>query len=227
MNTIWKSFLGPPNDKEIFRLSQHNPRGPNLNKIINKHWATLGRSAATRHMIDYKVTCGKRRAPNLRDLLVRAKIPLARTIFTGHICKRSKSCRYCPLLNKSGKVCHRTTGQVFESRKNVCCQSSNVIYLLTCLQCGIQYVGQTKSRIMDRTWDHLNDTKKGKNTTVARHFNHHGPPNAPPIEVTILEFVKCDPLSARANPLRDSIEKSWIARLNTLIPLGLNVQDGG
>ena len=54
---------------------------------------------------------------------------------------------------------------------NVNCQSENLIYLITCNACEIQYVGQTKNCILTRFQGHYQDIKTNDDTAVARHFN--------------------------------------------------------
>ncbi len=115
--------------------------------------------------------------------------------------------------------------------KNVSCQSSNLIYCLSCNICNIRYVGQTKNRIVDRIGGHFGDVKnayEGKVTqldkTVARHYQSHSDKNYP-VTITVLEFIKAPPDSVLASKLRDQKEKMWISRLNTMIPNGLNIME--
>ena len=126
-----------------------------------------------RHLADNTVIFGLRRNKNLSDSLVRAS---TRTIdtHTKHIektqCKRQKNCRYCPRLNLDGRVKSRTYNRWFPTKVNVNCQSENLIYLITCMTCGVQYVGQTKNGILTRFQGHYQDIKTKSDTTVARHF---------------------------------------------------------
>ena len=57
------------------------------------------------------------------------------------------NCRYCPLIDKSGKITSSVTHLEHCSMKKVSCRSSNLIYAITCKICGMQYVGQTLLRI--------------------------------------------------------------------------------
>ena len=64
---------------------------------------------------------------------------------------------------------------------NVNCQSENLIYLITCTTCKVQYVGQTRNRLMIRFQGHFHDIKTNSDTTVARHFNKcHNTENGQP-----------------------------------------------
>ena len=85
-----------------------------------------------------------------------------------HQCKRPTICQYCCHLNKTSKVTFtvnkktvwkeplmswpdvKLPPQTFMSKIQVNCQSSNLIYLITCTHCQIQYVGQTKNRLLIR-----------------------------------------------------------------------------
>ena len=84
-------------------------------------------------------------------------------------CRRFR--RYCPLIDRTGVLISTHTGRRYHSMKHANCQSSNLIYVITCEHCGIQYVGQTKNRILQRFQGHIFDISHNTNTTVARHFN--------------------------------------------------------
>ena len=137
-------------------------------------WPLLNKSKTTRPLAEAKQFFGQRRSKNLSDHLVRASTKTLDN-HTHHIdlypCKRPNSCRYCPLLDTSGSLVSTTTGKTFKSRQKINCQSANVIYVITCRNCGIQYVGQTKNRILIRFQGHFSDIAHDNDTTVARHFN--------------------------------------------------------
>ena len=116
------------------------------------------------------------------------------------------------------------TATNYPSKINISCQSSNLIYLITCSKCGIQYVGQTKNRIIDRFQGHFNDISSGRDTTVASHFNTCTPSDSDKlsnIETTVLDFIKANPHSLTAGKQSDSKEKHWIHQLHTVVPRGL------
>ena len=147
----------------------HNPRDPAVKQIVQTNWQHLGRSTATKDLIDWQLKFGYRRAPNLRDLVVRARV------YTDHPseypkCKRPRSCKYCPLLDLSGSIRNRQYTR-FRTEHKGSCQSNNSIYCITCTRTKKVYVGQTKRKIMSRMYEHLSDIKNNRDTTVARHFN--------------------------------------------------------
>ena len=120
------------------------------------------------------------------------------------------------------------TGQKYVTMVNTNCQSSNTIYLITCADCGIQYVGQTKNRLLTRFQGHHFDIKNQNDTTVSRHFNKcpsSRPASFNGIIISILSFIK-NPSNSKAGQLeRDREEKRWVHRLATVVPKGLNLMD--
>ena len=64
-----------------------------------------------------------------------------------------------------------------------------------------------------------------KNTTVARHFATHGETYSAPLTIHILEYIKVSKDKPKSKSLRNKRELTWIHRLNTLIPNGLNTID--
>ena len=62
----------------------------------------------------------------------------------------TKTCRYCPKINKSGTVTSTYTTCNYSSKTRVDCKSGNLICCIACKTCELQYVG-TKRRLMDRS----------------------------------------------------------------------------
>jgi hypothetical protein len=71
----------------------------------------------------------------------------------------NKKCRYCPILDKSGRITCTTSGVNFTTKYNISCRSTNLIYGITCQTCQKQYVGQTKRKISARFQGHFYSIK--------------------------------------------------------------------
>ncbi len=56
---------------------------------------------------------------------------------------RTTTCRYCPLLDLSGRITSSYSQKTFVCKGNVTCKSNNLVYCITCKMCKKQYVGQT------------------------------------------------------------------------------------
>ncbi len=101
------------------------------------------------------------------------------------------TCRYCPLMNKTGTITCSYTKQEYSSMKNVSCRSSNLIYCITCKICKKQYVGQTSRRIQDRFQGHFGDIMRNANKkSIPFHFNSKNHRGIKDIEITVLEYIK-------------------------------------
>ena len=224
-----------PTNKLNILVTTYHPTFNDLSKIVRGNWEILARSAKTKTIFDRDLILSLRRPPNLKSQLVRArtdfhpdeqsKHPSAVSGRTYYICYNG-DCRYCPKLNTDGKITSKTTGREYISKTNVSCQSSNLVYCLSCKACGIQYVGQTKRRLMDRFQDHFYKIdKKVLSSDIGQHFNSPGHRGLLDLEMHIVDFIHCAPESEIARRLRYGIEKNWIFRLRTLIPEGLNLID--
>ena len=81
-------------------------------------------------------------------------------------------CRFCPKINKSGKITSHTTGLELNCMNKNSSRSSNLIYCITCKRCGVQYVGQTLLRVKDRIGQHFTSIDNYDTTkTIGRHFS--------------------------------------------------------
>ena len=73
------------------------------------------------------------------------------------VCNRTRNCRYCPYINTSGTLTSTTNRNIFQCMQKVTCQSSNSNYIITCKNCCVQYVGQTKNHHLTRFQGHIFD----------------------------------------------------------------------
>ena len=134
-------------------------------------------------------------------------------------CNRPQKCRYCPKINHMRSIISKTTGQKF--------QSSNLIYLITCKNCSVQYVGQTKNRLIIRFQGHHFDIQNQNDTTVSPHYNKCPSPPAlfEGLEISVLQFMR-NPADSRSGQIvRDREERCWIHCLASVVPQGLNLMD--
>ena len=103
---------------------------------------------------------------------------------------------------------------------------SNLIYCMTCKRCNIQYVGQTKNRLMDRFQSHFYNIGHNRpGSEIGKHFNSPDHNGLDDVEITILDFIHAHPAGSKSKKLRDLIEFNWIQRLHSNAPTGLNVMD--
>ena len=128
-----------------------------------------------------------------------------------------KPCITCPFMQKTDNITSWKTKKQFQIKDQYYCQTKNVIYVIYCKRCGIQYVGQSGNTFNKRFRGHLADIRQGNNVKpVSRHFtstNHtRDDVNA------IIVAQTTDNLNVRLRT-----EESWIDTLNIKHPSGLNL----
>lgn len=104
------------------------------------------------------------------------------------------------------------------------CKTSNIIYLINCKKCGVQYVGETKRNLNIRMNEHIRSVnKKFPNTRLVEHYNttNH---SIDDMKFQILDSF--DNLNIEKQTRTDK-ELFWIKLLNTAFPYGLNDQIKG
>lgn len=150
---------------------------------------------------EWEVMPAYRRNKNLKDLLVRSKLP--------QLNKRNKKVIGHHLIK------NHSTGDTYRRPANPL-NTNNNIYLITCRKCQKQYVGQTKNSVKTRMQAHRHNILHGlkKDTYLVSHFQRHGITN---MFTTSLEQNPNWTLEERL-----SKERIWIRKLNTIYPYGLN-----
>ena len=120
------------------------------------------------------------------------------------------------------------TGKEFSINYDLNCNSRNVIYLITCSKCKIQYVGSTTTAFRTRFNNHksrvnahvnLSSENNKKEDVLYQHFHSQGHLGLEHMSIQLIDWVKGE------REVRDK-EGQWIYKLGTLLPHGLNDSDG-
>ena len=100
------------------------------------------------------------------------------------------------------------------------CTTSNVVYLITCNLCKIQYVGQTQQQFRARFSGHRSACKTGKDHLLLyEHFQSHLH-SLSDYKVQIIYHYTGDKSDAKETLL--AMEEFYMRMLGTLYPFGLN-----
>ena len=139
----------------------------------------------------------------------------------------SSNCKTCPDLLHSLDFSSNVTGRSFSavnvSIQEIHCKLQNFIYMLTCLCCNIQYVGETIIPMHSR----MNIHRKGK-TGCEIAINHYT--NVCPGAKFSIRVLEKLPGNGYKNGKRDKEmykyrlerEDFWMKKLRTIYPYGLN-----
>lgn len=154
-----------------------------------------------------KLISAYRRNKNLKDLLVCSKLKSKKLI---------KNVKCCPEFAPKRWVSNKKTKRVFQIKTIPQPHTKNSIYLLYCLKCPAQYIGETRNSLADRLTQHRYNVrhKKEGHTKVVQHFIKHG---WQALRITGLQH---NPQWTTGQ--RKKAETWWISALGTRYPFGLN-----
>lgn len=156
---------------------------------------------------DYELISAYRRNKNLKDLLIKSKLPQEHTNDPKSTPMREfKPKRY--IANPKSK-------SIFEIWPPLNENIFNCVYLIFCTVCNLQYVGETKNDLRTRMCQHRYNVKNKKetHTIVVQHFIKHDGA----LRVMGLQY---NPFWT--NNTRKQVEREWIEKLNSKYPWGLN-----
>lgn len=163
-------------NKRIIFSTEYHRQSVTLRSIINKHWHILKSDTQLKSTFQEHPLIVYKRGKNLRDQLVHSYLPpntyssqpLLTPIPDGN--RRCGSCTQCNYTYKCSKFKHPHTGKDIQIKGKISCNTTSVIYLLTC-PCGKSYVGKTSRALKTRIAEHRSTIRcKNLNYPVAAHF---------------------------------------------------------
>ena len=162
-----------------------------------------------------------RKPKRLKDILVIADIS-TRSAYNGQ-CQKcdSRRCMICKNIQCTQKFSSTHTGEefiIFIIYCNANCKKENIIYLLECAICGLQYIEETKQQLSKRLNGHRSDTNCKPDLGLSRHLRSTGHHDSfGKLKVSIIDHnPKWDDKSRRER------ESCWIRKFKTLSPNGIN-----
>lgn len=179
-----------------------------LNRQLKNNYITIIRNSGL--LKNHQVISAYRRNQNLKDYIVRAKLPLLQ--------QRTRPNSLQGIFVKLKYIHNKVTGTIFKILQSFNPHTSNCIYLIFCLVCGKQYIGETKNSILLRMTQHRYNisNKKEIHTPLIQHFLLHG-----------LQSVRVSGIQSNSSWTdneRKKIERKWIILLDTKQPNGLNIK---
>ena len=201
------------NDNSIFPIvTYYDTASQQLNKYIRTQLTNNPAFQNTKLLSAYK------NHKSLHNFLVSSKVNKYNKTNTAtpsiHVCNHPK-CLCCQHLDTDTHYHNSAHTKTFNIKRNFTCNSQHVIYLITCKQCNILYIGLTDRKLKDRLTDHRSNTILHKDTPIAIHFNQHGLDN-----LQIKPIFQLYNNTSYQNKL--NTEKSFIYTLKTYAPFGLN-----
>ena len=129
-------------------VSTHNPNNSNPFNLIKSSIECLKHNKVD-GFESVKVIHSKRQAPNLKKLLTKAEF--SSTLPSVKKCDKA-TCKCCDNLQLGTTHKFKNTNYTFTVKSSFNCDSSNLIYVLTCPTCKEEYIGETgigKTKLRD------------------------------------------------------------------------------
>ena len=158
-----------------------------------------------------------RRGKNLKEILSPSIFPQRQNNCITEI----RFCNNCDLCKnyiiKENKFKCTVTGQIFNVKGNITCNSSYVIYLITCTKCLEQYVGSSDD-FKPRCRGHKSDIMlKKEKCGVVKHFNSKCiPPTNDLCKYFTIQLIEALPPDNCTDEHLWKREKYWQAKLFTM-----------
>ena len=211
---------------QIFFSTQYSTHAYDIKRIIQKNWSILQSDPDLRPVFSDSPSFSFRRAPTLKDKLVRSYLPASpketwlQPPPEGNF--RCGHCNHCSNMIKSNSFVDIFTQKTYLVRSFANCNSTYVVYRLQC-ECGCFYIGRTKRRLRDRFAEHKNAVRIGNpNYPMAEHYKTAGHSNPNNLKVMVIEVI---PKSARGGDrLKQLLQREtfWIVTLKATTFPGLN-----
>jgi hypothetical protein len=190
---------------------------PDLNMILRRHYHLLERDAHTKRAFPTPPAVTYRRASNIQDRLVNARLCKGGVKGSCKPCG-NKKCLICRQMDTTtyvrstdGKFTHYIPG-------NYNCSTNNCVYMLQCSLCNKRYIGQTSTSFRYRFNNHKAHCKTQAHLPITQHVNKEKHPFSA-FRVTILKA------GFRGAKDRELFESILIRRFNTDVN-GLNSDAG-
>ena len=199
-----------------------HPALPNIKSLIRELHPILSSSPRLRDIFPDPFMLSFKRPTNIRDKLIRAKLsPITdgndSNVHSCGPCQNDVRCQLCAIIPHQTSITNQS-GQTFRlfCGPNADCRSRGVIYVLTCNDCGLQYVGQT-TNLRLRLNNHKSCIANGRVPRgcfrLYEHFAAHSS-----FFVTIVDSCTIGNSDVR--------ESHWMKKLKSVYPSGLNTLAG-
>ena len=123
----------------------------------------------------------------------------------------------------SNKLYFFTTNEARKITDSISCHSKNLIYLIECKKCHLQYIGETKRQLNERFREHrrsiLNHQQLSITTPVSLHFNQAGH------SINDVHLIPIELIRSKRDSVRKAREAHLINKAKTLHPFGINRRD--
>ena len=191
----------------------YHPLNERIKRILLRNFNILSSDPETRAVFPQPPLVAYRRDSNLRDILVHTSDKSQSSFQAGTSPCLNARCRTCHYISSDTSV--RGPQYSFVIKKAFSCQTSGLVYCISCRRCPAVYIGETGRTLRQRFGEHLRSIEKNlPGFPVAKHFNTAGH--------SIDDALVRGMMLSVDNAQRKRLEMRLIFQLGTSQPRGLN-----
>lgn len=151
----------------------HSASVPNVANILRKHHNILQQSDHLKDIFTEPSRVVYRRSRNLHDTLTSSKI-INRSNYSGcHPCNKPR-CKVCPHMSSTHTATSTASNFSLKINGDFTCDSANVIYMLECSTCRMQYIGHTETSFRLRFNNHRAHASNLPHLPLSKHVQMPG-----------------------------------------------------
>ncbi|XP_077974125.1 uncharacterized protein LOC144429790 [Styela clava] len=202
-------------------ITTYHPTLPNVRKIFSDYQYILNNNERLKEIFPNPPKLAHRKCPTLRDRLVRAKLKPKSPVSNnpGFFKCGRQSCSTCQHSDETKVATNKQKTIQLKITQKITCNTENVVYLISCKKCGMQYIGETGRHLKYRISEHIRSIKsKNRDLVVGAHFNQPGH-SLKDFNVIGIEKLFQDHI------YRKTKESYFIHLLGTHEPLGMNIKE--
>ena len=219
------------NNKNRIPLSiTYNRTLPNISKIVNRNWNILQINTEFHRVFQATPIIAFKHSKFLQEIVGGHTVKqgkvfkknLARLNGKSVPCGSMRPSLCCTQVLNTETFMSQQTKRMFNTFHKLTCKSQYVIYLMECILCKIQYVGQSETPFNLRLNNHRKDVNNPKAIPACNHFKIHGHNFMKHTNFTLIEQ-----LTGISNVSKDTLrlwlkqqEDFWIIKLKALAPKG-------
>ena len=201
------------NDRPVF-VVMFDRRLPSIPNIVKKHWRAMTTNPHMLSIFPKPPLVAFKRPQNLRDKLIRARVPPPSTrpkrVQNG-MSKCNKPCSICPYVKVQKVVKSTANDKVINLHKQHTCDDRNICYIIECKKCRQQYIGETDRTLRERFLEHRGYVRREEEEKATGFHFSHGAHTMADMTVSVIERIKSsDPTYRKCR------ESHWIEQFEVL-----------
>ena len=232
---LHKSKTKKASHRTIFSV-RYTPMALRATQVIRRYWPRIRKMKTLSNKVKSTPMFAPRTNKNIRSHLVRAKLPPLNSQEANHITTTQLPLQITPprdynkpqpqlcgqphcfldkLIDPSSLARSSITNRAHPIRESLHCSSTNVIYLITCKNCKIQFIDHSYKTIRLSVAKHLQLINMAKIQQPALPFHaHYLIPN---------HTMNIQPLETAVPAQAQNKCNTWIQRMQCQYPKGLNL----